>query len=69
MVKCRRVTIKKHGSKSFTVNLGGKAMYEVGTKEHGKQIARGLKVTEAHRCGKKVSKKEAKYAKEYLEIF
>jgi|TARA_B110001454_G_scaffold3724_1_gene3385 hypothetical protein len=62
MVRCRRVTVKKHGTRSFTVNLGGKAMYEVGTKEHGKRIARALKVTEARKCGKKVSKKEANFA-------
>lgn len=77
MVRCRRVTIKKHGSGVFvnqkygyfTVNLGGKVMYEVITRKHGKNIARGLKVIEAHRCGKKVSKKEVDNAKAYLEIF
>jgi len=69
MVRCRRVTIKKHGSQSFTVNLAGKVMYEVITRKHGKNIARGLKVIEAHRCGKKVSKKEVDNAKAYLEIF
>ena len=59
MVKCRRGTIKKHGSKSYTVNLGGKAYYEVGSRSQAKGLTKNLKISEKIHCGKKISKKEA----------
>ena len=61
MVKCRRVTIKKHGSGknfSYTVNLAGKAMMEVGTKSMAKEYAVGLKISEKSHCGRKLTRKE-----------
>lgn len=65
MVKCRRVTIKKHGVQSYTVNLAGKAYHELGSRSKAKEYARLMKVSEARKCGKKVSKKEEKFAENY----
>ena len=61
MVKCRRVTIKKHGVKSYTVNLAGKAMMEVGSRSHAKEYAVGLKISEKSHCGGKLTRKERLY--------
>ena len=63
--KCRRTTVKKHGEGSYTVNLAGRAMYEVGDKGTAKALARTIRVTEANKCGKPVSKKEQKFADNY----
>ncbi len=61
MVKCRRVTIKKHGDRNYTVNLAGRAMWEKDLLSEAKRYAKMLRLDEKRHCGKKLTKKEEKY--------